>query len=147
MRIAFGSDHAGFRLRTDLARYAASLGHEAAEYGADGADAFDYPIAADLVADELLAGRAERGVLVCGTGIGVSIRANRYRFIRAALCTSPEMARLAREHNDANVLCVGERILETDVALRILDEFLTRATSQEPRHLRRVEELDSTLKP
>lgn len=143
MTLAIGSDHAGFKLRKLVADFARGQGHEVLELGAPDETAYDYPAAADQVACALLGGKAELGVLICGSGIGVSIRANRYRGIRAAPCTSPELAALAREHNHANVLCMGQRVTESGTAIAILEAFIATGWSQEERHGRRVNALDS----
>jgi len=143
MKIVLGSDHAGFRVRQNLARLLQSMGHEVRQLGAIDENAYDYPNASDSVAGEILSGNAQMGILVCGTGIGVSIRANRHRGIRAAVCCNPTMARLAREHNHANVLCMGARIVSESQAQEIARAFLEEAESQESRHVKRVELLDS----
>lgn len=147
MRIAFGADHAGYEMRAALARAAQEDGAQVEEFGAPGTEAYDYPDAADLVADRLRQGRADFGVLICGTGIGMDIRANRWAHIRAANCLNREMAALSREHNHANVLCLGARLLSLEDALRILDVFLKTPESQEPRHVRRVEKMDRATAP
>lgn len=144
-RLAFGSDHAGFHHRTGLAEFARSLGHEVSEFGAASTESYDYPEASDLVAHEVLQGRADFGILICGSGIGVCIRANRYFGIRAAACYSTEMAKLAKLHNHANVLCLGERLTEFEAAKQILLEFLDTEPDGSPRHCIRVEKLDSEL--
>lgn len=145
MTIALGSDHAGFALRQAIRTHLIAQGHVVNEYGATSEDRFDYPVASNLVADQILKQKAEFGILVCGTGIGVSIRANRFRGIRAALCTSNEMALLAREHNYANVLCLGARILEQGHALEIVDSFLSGGEDHAERHENRVDLLDAEL--
>lgn len=142
MTIILGSDHAGFALRRILADHLVAAGYAVSEVGATSEGAYDYPIAAQDVATRLLRGEADLGVLVCGTGIGMAIAANRFRGIRAADCWSPEVARLAREHNHANVLCLGGRLIAPDDAIRILDAFLATGPSPEPRHGRRVGQLD-----
>ena len=142
MKIAFGSDHAGFQLRRRLAKWAESQGYVAVEFGAQDDNSYDYPDAAELVACEILKGHFELGVLVCGTGIGMSIRANRFPGIRAAVCSAVDHARLARQHNHANVLCLGERTLEPSLAEPILETFLNTEVDDSPRHVRRVEKLD-----
>lgn len=146
MKLAFGSDHAGFCFRQELAKRAAEKGYDVAEFGAASTEPYDYPDASDAIAAELLQGRAAYGILVCGSGIGVDIRANRYRHIRAANCVTPEMARLSREHNHANVLCLGERLITLDQAEEILNTFLNTEESQVPRHVHRVEKLDKDVK-
>lgn len=143
MKVALGSDHAGFRLRELLADELSGHGVEVSRHGAADESSYDYPNASDAVAAEVLAGRAGLGVLVCGTGIGVSIRANRHPGIRAALCCTEEMARLAREHNHANVLCMGARIMDPERAVSVLRAFLEGSQSEEPRHVHRVELLDA----
>ena len=145
MNLIFGSDHAGLNLRRQLVAEARALGHEVEEVGAMSTDSYDYPLASDAVACLVRNGTAEFGVLVCGSGIGVSIRANRYEGIRAALCFTPEHAALARQHNHANVLCVGERTTDPAIAVQILRTFLSTAPDDGERHVRRVEGLDGNL--
>ncbi len=145
MTIIFSSDHAGFSLREALARHAKEAGHEAISVGARSEEAYDYPDAADEAVKYVLEGRANFGVFVCGTGLGICIRANRYKGIRGAPCTSAEMAKLAREHNNANVLCLGARITPTGLAVEILDAFLDEPTSDVDRHKRRVGKLDGNV--
>jgi ribose 5-phosphate isomerase B len=142
MRLAFGADHAGYCLREELAQWAKDQGYEVEELGAQSTEPYDYPDASDLVARDLLERKADFGILVCGSGIGVDIRANRYDHIRAANCTSTEMAELSRLHNHANVLCLGARLVDADKAKDILRTFLATQESQEPRHVRRVEKMD-----
>lgn len=143
MRIVFGSDHAGFSLRETLEAWALEQGHEVSSFGATSEEAYDYPDASDAVACELLRNHEGVGVLVCGTGIGVSIRANRYEHIRAANCCSTKMAELARLHNHANVLCLGSRTTEPSEAVSILSTFLSTGEDLAERHSRRVLKLDS----
>ncbi len=146
MKIAIGSDHAGAVTKSDIAEYLQSQGHEVEILGAKTADdSYDYPMAADLVAHEIHCNRAEVGILVCGSGIGVSIRANRFNFIRAALCTNAETAKLARLHNHANVLCLGERTTPKGDILGIVDAFLNQDIDRNERHIRRVEQLQAAL--
>ncbi|NIA13962.1 MAG: ribose 5-phosphate isomerase B [Nitrospiraceae bacterium] len=143
MKIAVGSDHAGFEepkpfYKPALVAHVASLGHEVIDCGTDGPASIDYPDIAASVAQKVQDGEADRGVLLCGTGIGVGIMANRYKGVRAATCATAEMARLARDHNDANVLCIGRRVLSLDECLRLIDVFLTTPFSNGERHQRRV---------
>ena len=145
MTIVVGSDHAGLELRNHLSNHLKGLGHTVTEVGAMSAESFDYPNASDALVEEILENRASCGVLICGTGIGVSIRANRYPGIRAALCTSTEMAQMAVEHNQANVLCLGARILEEAEALAIVDTYLAAEPDLGERHVRRVQMLDGHL--
>jgi ribose 5-phosphate isomerase B len=145
MRIVLGADHAGYALRKKLAEWARQSGHEVSEVGALDDKAFDYPVASDEVVHAILQGIADLGVVCCGTGIGVCIRANRHPSVRAANCTSVEMARLARQHNHANILCLGARITPEEDALDILKAFIETPESTEERHVRRVRMLDRVV--
>ena len=138
--IAIASDHAGYELKAVLAAELESLGHEGLDLGTDGPASVDYPDFANSLAETILAGRAERGVLVCGTGIGISIAANRHHGIRAATCHDETTARLTREHNDANVLALGARIVGDEVAKDCLRAFLRTAFAG-GRHQPRVDKL------
>lgn len=146
MKIAMGSDHAGYDdpqpyYKPEVVSFLQSLGHEVIDCGTDGPDSVDYPDIAEAVCASVISGEAEVGVLLCGTGIGMSMTANRHREIRAALCTSPEMARLSREHNHANVLCIGRRILTLDACKEIIDTWLKTPGSEDDRHKRRVSKM------
>jgi ribose 5-phosphate isomerase B len=135
--IAIASDHAGFDLKQLLVEELARLGFAALDLGTHDRQSVDYPDFADALAAALGDGRAERGVLICGTGIGISIAANRHRHIRAAVCHDTTSARLARQHNHANALALGARLIGTEVACDCLATFL--ATAYEGgRHDRRV---------
>lgn len=147
MKIAVGSDHAGFEgppplYKPAIIEHLTALGHEVLDCGTNGPDSVDYPDYARKVCQAVLGGRAERGVLLCGTGIGVSIAANRHVGIRAAVCATPDMARLAREHNDANVICLGRRILPVEGCFRLVDIWLETPFSGGERHARRVSKMD-----
>ena len=141
-RIVLASDHAGYSLKKLLTEYISdNLNIEVLDLGTDnGSNSVDYPDFAYLLAKKLKKDSSELGVLVCGSGIGISMAANRKKNIRAALCTSPEMAKLARAHNDANVLCLGARITDQDDAIAILDSFLSSSFAK-GRHINRVEKL------
>ena len=140
MRVILGSDHAGFVMRSEIAAALREMGHETREVGATSAERYDYPDAADALVADLP--ENDLGILLCGTGIGISIRANRHPHVRSALCTTELMARLAREHNAANVLALGARIVGADQALAIVRAFLESEPSTEPRHEKRVAMLD-----
>lgn len=140
MRISIASDHAGFEQKEALAAYLVSAGHEVHDLGPFSDDRVDYPDYAQLVAESIIDGEAERGVLVCGTGIGMAIAANKIRGIRAANVTSPEFAELAREHNDCNVVTVSGRFVSLDQNERILDVFLATDFGG-GRHAGRVEKM------
>lgn len=139
--IAFASDHAGRDLRLALAEVLRGEGRPVVDLGTDGSDSVDYPDFADLLARVLAEGSVHYGVLICGTGIGISMAANRHNHVRAALCTDATMARLARQHNDANVLVLGARVVGAEVAKDCLTTFL--ATPFEGgRHAGRVAKLN-----
>jgi ribose 5-phosphate isomerase B len=141
VRILIASDHAGFDLKALLVGYARDEGHDVLDLGTATPASVDYPDFAHDLAHRVLAGEGERGVLICGTGIGMSITANRHRGIRAALCHDAFTAELARRHNDANVLCMGGRTTGPGVAVQMLDIFL--ATPFEGgRHQRRVDKVE-----
>ncbi len=134
------ADHAGYELKQSLAEELKALGYAFLDLGTNGPDSVDYPDFGKAVAEALSGGRAELGVLVCGTGIGISIAANRNPAVRAALCHDTTTARLARQHNDANVLAVGARITGLETARDILRVFLD-TPFEGGRHARRVEKL------
>lgn len=140
-RIAVASDHAGYEYKRNIAEYLRRNGHEVSDFGVDSTDSADYPDYAARVAEAVSSGRADRGVVVCGSGIGVSIVANKFEGIRAANCLTPEMAALAREHNDANVLTIGERLVEWNRVPEIIETFLKTPASDQDRHRRRVEKI------
>ena len=138
--IAIASDHAGVKTKAALKDDIAAAGLCVNDLGTHGPDSVDYPDFADALTEEIRAGRAERGILVCGTGIGMSIAANRKSFIRAALCHTATEARLAREHNDANVLVVGARTMGIEIIRDCLKAFLE-TVFKVGRHQRRVEKM------
>lgn len=140
MKISIASDHAGFEQKQQLAAYLAECGHEVLDRGPADDSRVDYPDFAELVARDVAAGKAERGVLVCGTGIGMAIAANKVHGIRAANVTSAEFAALSREHNDANVVTVSGRFVSLDENERILDAFVATEFSG-GRHAGRVEKI------
>ncbi len=138
--IAIASDHAGYALKTTLIEELRSLGYEVLDLGTDGPESVDYPDFGRALAETITSGRAERGVAVCGTGIGISIAINRHRGVRAAPCHDDTSARLAREHNDANVLALGARLIGPEVAKDCLRAFLETAFAA-GRHVARVTKL------
>ena len=142
MRISIASDHAGFEQKQQLAAYLAAQGHDVCDRGPESAERVDYPDFAVLVATDVAQGAAERGVLVCGTGIGMAIAANKVPGVRAANVTCPEFAALAREHNDANVVTLSARFVEPVANQAILDAFLASAFG-EGRHAGRVAKIDA----
>ena len=141
MRIAIGSDHAGFELKEKVKELLQELTHQVQDEGTESTDSVDYPDFALRVAGAVSKGKAERGILVCGSGIGMSITANKVPGIRAAFCHTPEEARLSREHNNANVLTLGGRILDVSTSLEIVREWL-RTLFEGGRHQRRVQKIE-----
>jgi len=137
-RIAVGADHAGYALKEELKRFLQKRGVEVVDVGTDSTESVDYPEFAGRVAQKVASGQVEQGLLCCGTGIGMSIVANKYAGVRAASVVEPASARLAREHNDANVLCLGGRIVGVELARQILDTWLS-AKFQGGRHQRRLD--------
>lgn len=120
VKIAIGSDHGGYELKKLIVRYLQDSNHEITDCGCYAPESVDYPDFAEKVCDEVRSGASEAGILICGTGIGMSIAANRHRDIRAALCHEAFTARMSREHNNANVLCLGERVIGSELALDIV---------------------------
>ncbi len=142
--IAIASDHAGYPLKSLIAGWLAERGRVVLDLGCDGPDSVDYPDFGYAVAEAIADGRAMLGVIVCGSGIGISIAANRHPAARAALCQSGLMARLAREHNDANILALGARLIGEEVARDCLDQFLNTPFAG-GRHQRRVDKLSNPV--
>lgn len=141
MRIAIGADHAGFNLKDHLRARLAAAGHEVIDFGTHSEASVDYPDYAAQVARAVALGEAQRGILVCGTGIGMAIGANRVRGVRAAACIDLYSARLCRQHNDANVLTLGSRIVAPALAEALVETFLETAF-EGGRHARRTAKLD-----
>ena len=141
MRLAAASDHAGFPLKNHLVAWLRGRGHEVVDLGTHSAESTDYPDFAHEVARRIASGEFERGLLVCGTGIGMSITANRHAGVRAARCLTEYDARMARAHNDANVLALGERVTGAGLAEAILETFLATAF-EGGRHARRVQKIE-----
>ena len=138
MKIAIGNDHAALELKNHIVDYLVREGHEVVNFGTDTPASTDYPIYGARVAHAVANGECERGVVICGTGIGISISANKVRGIRCALCSEPVSAKLTRQHNDANVLAMGARIIGPAMAEEIVHTFLT-TEFEGGRHSRRVD--------
>ncbi len=141
-RIVLGSDHAGLALRAEAARVAREAGLEVVDLGPVAGESVDYPDFAERVARAVAGGEARLGVLVCGTGIGMSIAANKVKGVRAAHCTTEYEARMARAHNDANVLCIGERVVGLGLGGAIVAAFLSQPF-EGGRHQRRVDKISA----
>lgn len=135
--IAIGSDHGGYELRQEIMKHLEGLGLEYKDYGTYSTDSCDYPVYAEAVARAVAGGECDRGIIICGTGIGVSITANKVKGIRAALCADCYSAEYTRLHNDANILTLGARTTGSGLALKIVDTFLN-TEFEGGRHARRV---------
>ncbi len=142
MRIAIVSDHAAFALKGELAAWLAELGHEVADLGPDSVASVDYPDFGYKLAEHVTSGKAERGIALCGTGIGISIAVNRNPKARCALVSEPLSAKLARDHNDANIIALGARIVGAEMAKACIEVFLATPFGGE-RHARRVDKLSN----
>ncbi|MBQ7146979.1 MAG: ribose 5-phosphate isomerase B [Lachnospiraceae bacterium] len=145
MIIAIGCDHAAFDMKEDIKAYLAEKGHEVKDYGTFSPESCDYPLYGEKVARALAEGQAERGILICGTGVGISLAANKVPGIRAAVCSEPLTARLARQHNNAQIIAFGARIVGPDTAKSIVDAFLE-AEFLGGRHARRVGQIEEIEK-
>lgn len=141
MRIVIGADHAGFELKEIVSEYLRHLGHEVIDIGTHNEDPVDYPDYAEALSRVVLDDRAERGVLICGSGVGASVAANKIPGIRAGLCHDTYAARQGVEHDDMNVLTLGARVIGVALARELVDSFVTAKFNGEERHRRRIEKI------
>lgn len=140
--IAMGSDHAGYELKLALKKHLEERGFETKDFGTYSDASCDYPDFAHAACNSVLSGEAEKAILVCGTGIGMSMAANKMKGIRAAALSDEFSAQATREHNDANVLCLGARVLDEEKAVKLLDIFMDTPFSNEEKHIRRIGKLE-----
>ena len=140
--IALGWDHGGYELKHEIKKYLDEKGIEYKDFGCDSTASVDYPVYAKKVAKAIQSGECEKGILICGTGIGISIAANRFKGIRAALCGDCFSAQATREHNDANILAMGGRVTGPGLAVKIVDTFLNTEFSGAERHANRIRGID-----
>lgn len=140
--IALGCDHGGYALMQEVKQYLEQKGYEYVDFGCHSTESTDYPIYAKKVARAILSGQCDKGILICGTGIGISITANKFKGIRAALCTDCFCAEATRQHNDANVLAMGGRVVGPGLAIKIVETFLTTPFSGAPRHIARIAQIE-----
>ncbi len=140
--IAIGSDHGGYALKCAVMEHLKKRGLEYKDFGCYSEASCDYPDIAKPVARAVASGECERGILICGTGIGISITANKVKGIRAALCSDCFSAEATRQHNDANILAMGARVLGEGLALKIVDTFLDTPFSNDERHIRRINKIE-----
>ena len=140
--IAIGSDHGGFALKQAVMKHLEKRGLKYKDFGTYSEESCDYPEYGRMVAEAVASGECERGILICGTGIGISIAANKVPGIRAALCTDCFCAEATRQHNDANILAMGGRVVGEGLALKIVDTFLDTPFSNDERHIRRISKIE-----
>ena len=140
MKIAIGSDHGGFDLKEVIKPYLIELGHEVVDFGTESHESCDYPIYGQRVGEAVSFGDCDRGIVICGTGIGISVAANKVPGIRGGVCTNEFMAAMSREHNDANILALGARVIGEGLALRIVKVFLETEFAG-GRHQRRIDKI------
>jgi ribose 5-phosphate isomerase B len=145
MKIAIASDHAGFGLKEKIKKFLENLNYEYKDFGTNSNESVDYPDYALKVAERVSKNEYDRGILICGSGIGMSMVANKFPGIRAALCYNVEIAKLSREHNDSNVLTMGSRMIDEKIAKNIVRVWLTTEFLGE-RHLRRVKKIEEIEK-
>lgn len=145
MRIAIGSDHVGFELKPMISDYLEELGHEVKDFGSYSTERTDYPIYGKRVAEEVSSGSFDLGILICGTGVGISITANKVTGIRAVVCSEPYSAKLSREHNNTNILAFGSRVVGSELAKMIVKEWLE-ASFEGGRHQNRVKMISTIEK-
>ncbi|MDD5397454.1 MAG: ribose 5-phosphate isomerase B [Dehalococcoidia bacterium] len=143
MRVALGSDHRGFKLKNQLIDYLKQAGHEITDFGCYSEESSDYPDFAAHVCRSITKKQCDMGILVCGSGVGMSIAANKFKGIRAALCCNTEMASRARRHNNANVLCLGTDFLDDKTAIEITGNFIS-TQFEGGRHQRRIDKIGET---
>ena len=142
LRIAIGSDHGGYEYKKQIVSHLKEKGYECVDVGTYSTDSCDYPVIARTVTTKITTGEADRGILICGTGIGMSIVANKVKGIRAALCGDTFSARASRAHNNSNVLCLGERVIGINLAMDIVDIWLE-SKFEGGRHQRRVDMMEN----
>ena len=140
--IALGCDHGGYELKQEIIGYLKSKNIPYKDFGCDSNKSVDYPVYAKNVGKAIQSGECEKGILICGTGIGISIAANKMKGIRAALCTDCFCAEATRQHNNANVLALGGRVVGPGLAVKIVDTFLNTEFSNEERHQRRIDQIE-----
>ena len=143
LRYAIAGDHAGFSMKNEVAKFLATHGVDTIDCGTPSPDSCDFPDFAEAVALKILAGEIDRGILVCGSGVGVSVAANKFPGIRASLCHDTYSARQGVEHDDMNVLCIGARVIGPELAFEIIKAFLGARYAPQERHARRLEKIEA----
>lgn len=141
MKIAIGCDHAGYKLKEIVKDKLTKEGYELIDLGTNSSESVDYPIYGRAVGEKVASGECDKGIAICGTGIGISISCNKVKGVRAALCNTEHLAEMSREHNDANVLCLGAREIDKELALKIVEKWLS-TDFLGGKHLRRIKMLE-----
>ncbi len=141
--IGIGCDHGGYELKNEIVAYLKSKNIEVKDFGTHSSDAVDYPVYAKAVANAVTTGECEKGILICGTGIGISITANKVPGIRCALCHDCFSAEATRLHNDANIVALGARVVGPGLAIKIVETFLSTEFSNDTRHINRISQIES----
>ena len=141
MKVGICNDHSAVELKNSVLKHLQEKGYEVVNYGTDTTEAFDYPLAGSKISEAILNNEVDLGIAICGTGVGISIACNKHKGIRACCCSEATSARLTREHNNANVICFGARIVSTELANDIVDAFLTTPFSNGERHNRRIRQI------
>ncbi|NIZ47187.1 ribose 5-phosphate isomerase B [Entomospira nematocerorum] len=144
MRIAIGSDHAGFELKQELMKFLEQKGYSVEDHGTHSLESCDYPVYGKMVAQAVVSGMSDLGLLICGTGVGISLAANKVSGIRAVVCSEPYTALMSRQHNNTNVLALGARVVGVDVAKMIVETWLN-ASFLEGRHAQRVAMIENDI--
>ena len=142
MKIGIGNDHSALELKAEIIELLKEKGHEVVDYGTNSPESCDYPVYGEKVGRAVASGEVERGILICGTGIGISMAANKIKGVRAALCSDCFSAEATRLHNDANILAMGARVVGSGLALKIVDTFLETEFSGAERHLARIRQIE-----
>ena len=141
MKVGISNDHSAVELKNSVMSHLKEKGYEVVNYGTDSTESYDYPLAGSVLAKAIQNKEVDLGIAICGTGVGISIACNKHKGIRACCCSEATSARLAREHNDANIICFGARIVSTELANDIVDTFLTTPFSNGERHKRRIAQI------
>ncbi len=141
MKVGISNDHSAVELKNSVLKHLQEKGYDVINYGTDSTESYDYPLAGSVLAKAIQNGEVDLGIAICGTGVGISIACNKHKGIRACCCSEATSARLTREHNDANIICFGARIVSTELANDIVDTFLTTPFSNGERHKRRIAQI------
>lgn len=138
MKIGIGNDHSALELKAEIIEFLKEKGHEVVDYGTNSSESCDYPVYGEIVAHAVVNGEVDKGILICGTGLGISLAANKVKGIRAAVCSEPFTAKMSREHNDCNILAFGARVVGAELAKMIVDVWVNTEFSGAERHQKRV---------